>query len=134
MTFNPQNSVVWTEIPVSDMDKATAFYEAVFGYDLKLLTQGPNPMALIPSKGAAEGGFGRLFPRKFGHLYPGKGAGDGRGTTLHLAIPDTVEQAIARCEQAGGTVLSPVISSPSGRFVYALDLDGNSIGLYEPAP
>ena len=31
----PKNAVVWAEIPVSDMDKAKAFYAAVTGHNLK---------------------------------------------------------------------------------------------------
>jgi len=133
MSFSPANSVLWTEIPVNDMDKAIAFYQAVFDYDLSVEARGRNPMALIPSDDAPKNGFGRLFPGKFGHLYPGKGAGEGQGPTLHMAVPGTVEDAIERCEQAGGKILSQIIPSPSGRFAYALDLDGNSIGLFEPA-
>jgi predicted enzyme related to lactoylglutathione lyase len=36
------------------------------------------------------------------------------------------------CGRGGGKVLSPVITIPPGRFAYATDPDGNSIGLFEP--
>lgn len=125
MSFNPATSVMWTEIPVSDMDKALAFYGSVFDYDLTIDNNGPNPMAVFPNKDATGDGCG--------HIYPGKGAGDGQGPTAHLAVPGKLEDAMARCDKAGGKVLSPPISIPPGRFAYALDLDGNSIGLFEPA-
>ncbi len=35
------------------------------------------------------------------------------------------------CPAAGGTVVSDVISIPPGRFIYAKDLDGNSVGFFE---
>ena len=38
-----------------------------------------------------------------------------------------------RVKQAGGTVVSPIIQIPPGRFFYATDPDGNSIGLFEVA-
>jgi len=41
-------------------------------------------------------------------------------------IPVTVERVTAN----GGQVVSPIISIPSGRFVYCLDPDGNSFGLF----
>ena len=34
MTNLPQNALVWAEIPVSDLDKATAYYTAVTGGSL----------------------------------------------------------------------------------------------------
>lgn len=123
MTFKPANALVWCEIPVTDMDAAKAFYEAVFTYDLNLNEEGPNPMLELPFEG----------PSVAGHLYPGKPASDGSGPTVHLAIPDKLEDAMARCEEAGGTVLSPPIAIPPGRFAYIQDLDGNSVGLFEPA-
>lgn len=118
------NTIVWSEIPVRDMDKACAFYNAVFDYDMSINTDGPNPKAFFPSPDS---------PKMHGHIYPGKPAGDGSGATLHLAVPGSVEDAMARCTRAGGKVVSPVIQIPPGRFAYALDPDGNSIGLFESA-
>ncbi|MYM55098.1 VOC family protein [Thalassovita mangrovi] len=117
-----QPIVVWSEIPVSDMQKSIAFYETVFGYDMKLDETGPNPIAVLGSALNAVGG----------HLYPGKPAEAGQGPTLHLAVPGALEDAATRCAQAGGTVLSGPVAIPPGRFVYARDPDGNSLGLFEP--
>lgn len=60
------------------------------------------------------------------HLPP-----EGRGPTVHLTVPDTLEAAVARVEPAGGKVLSPAIPIPVGRFVYITDPDGNSVGLFQ---
>lgn len=120
MTSKP--TVVWTEIPVTDLDKASAFYREVFGYEMKLDATGPNPMAVFSSDMSGVGG----------HLYPGTPATD-NGPTIHLAVPDTLEAASKRCEAAGGSVVSPAVIIPPGRFAYAKDPDGNSIGLFEPA-
>lgn len=115
-------TVVWTEIPVTDIDKGIAFYTSVFGFSMQRDDTGPNPMANFTSD---MGGVS-------GHLYPGKPS-SGEGPTIHLALPGTLDDGIAKCAAEGGTVLSPAISIPPGRFVYALDPDGNSIGLFEPA-
>jgi len=37
--------MAWGEIPVTDMDKAVAFYNEVFGYEMQIDTSGPNPIA-----------------------------------------------------------------------------------------
>ena len=125
MTEHAQNSLVWCEIPVTDMDKSVAFYNTVFGYTLTIDSTGPNPMAMIPSKDAMGG--------VAGHLYPGKPSSDGQGPTVHLAVPGKLEDAIERCNAAGGMVRSPIVTIPPGRFAYAQDLDGNSVGLFEVA-
>lgn len=114
--------IVWGEIPVTDMDKAVAFYNAVFEYEMTIDTSGPNPMAVL----------GGLTNDAGGHLYPGTPAPDG-GSTVHLALADKLEAGIARCKAAGGQIVGDTVEMPFGRFAYAKDLDGNSIGLFEAA-
>lgn len=124
MSNQPQNAVAWSEIPVTDMKNAVAFYNAVFGYTLTIDESGPNPMAIYPDNSTMGVG---------GHLYPGKPSSDGQGPTIHLAIPDKIEAAIERVKEAGGAVRSPIVTIPPGRFAYIQDPDGNSIGLFEMA-
>jgi predicted enzyme related to lactoylglutathione lyase len=114
--------VVWSEIPVTDLAKSVKFYSAVFGYKMEIDNTGPNPMAVLGGTMTTAGG----------HLYPGKPAADG-GTTIQLGLPDTLEAGMERCTKAGGQVVSPPIAIPAGRFAYAKDLDGNSVGLFEAA-
>ena len=112
----------WGEIPVRDLDAASAFYSKVFGYEMVMDNTGPNPMAVLGGAMVSGGA----------HLYPGTPAPDG-GSTIHLALEDALEAGIERLKEAGGEVVSPVVTIPAGRFVYAKDLDGNSIGLFEAA-
>lgn len=123
MTFNPANSVAWTEIPVTDIDRGIAFYSRVFDYALTKDETGPNPMAMFPVKPGSISG----------HLYPGKPATPGTGPTIHLNVPDGLEATAERFQKAGGTIVSDPIAIPPGRFQYGTDPDGNSIGLFEPA-
>ncbi|QQA43474.1 VOC family protein [Pelagovum pacificum] len=113
--------VAWTEIPVIDMDRGCDFYAKVFGWTMTRDDSGPNPMAVFDGRSAGV---------VSGHIYPGT---PGQGPTIHLTVPDTVETAADRCTASGGRVLGPVISIPAGRFQYATDPDGNSIGLFEMA-
>lgn len=120
MTFKPEHFAVWAEIPVADLDRAIAFYNTVFDTELMMETD-PQPMALFPTadgKGVA------------GHLYEGKPAPEGTGSTVHLAVPDQLEQSLKRVTDAGGRVVSDIITIPVGRFAYCLDTEGNSIGLF----
>ena len=120
--MNNEPIVAWTEIPVSDLNKAIAFYNAVFDWNMTVDTSGPNPVANLG--GSMENGAG--------HLYPGVPA-NGNGPTAHILVRDRLEDAVIRCRKAGGTLVSEIISIPPGRFIYATDPDGNSIGLFERA-
>ena len=119
--ITPANSAVWFEIPVTDMKRATDFYNTVCLTELKRDDTGPNPMAIFPVSDMQAG--------TSGHLYPGKPA-RGSGSTVHLAVPAPLEDALGRVKQAGGKVVSEIVTIPPGRFAYCEDLDGNSIGLF----
>lgn len=123
MSFHPEHFTVWAEIPVTDMDKAVAFYSAVLNTDMTIDSSGPNPIAVFQTKTPGQG--------VAGHLYPGVPAARGAGPTVHLAADGTAEDAMERVKAAGGTVVSPVIEIPAGRFAYCQDLDGNSFGVFE---
>lgn len=116
--------VCWTEIPVTDLAKAQDFYQDVFGWTMVKREMEPNDIVDFTSDGTAVAG----------HLYPGKPAAEGTGSTIHLVVPDQLEATMERCAKKGGSVVSPIIEIPPGRFAYAVDLDGNSIGLFEPNP
>jgi predicted enzyme related to lactoylglutathione lyase len=54
------NPVFHFEIPVSDMDRAKAFYESVFGYRLTRTEVDGYDMALFPRADGAAGASGAL--------------------------------------------------------------------------
>jgi len=122
MAYTPKNFLVWGELPVTDLGRACEFYSIVTGATLHIDASGPNPMAMFKPADAASG--------VALHLYPGKPTGDGSGPTLHLAAEGTLEEVMERVTDAGGEVTSPAIEIPPGRFFYAKDLDGNSVGFF----
>ncbi len=119
MTNAPMTA--WVEIPVADLAKAVAYYNTVFGWASKIVTDmGPDPVAHFNNGDAVAGG----------HLYEGKPAA-GVGPTVHLAVAGKLEDVAQRVEPAGGHLVGPIVEIPAGRFQYTLDPDGNSIGLFE---
>ncbi len=123
MSYTPKDFLVWGELPVSDLDKAIAFYSEVTRAELHAETSSPNPMVVFKPAEVATG--------VALHLYPGMPAKDGSGPTLHLAAQGVLEDTMKRVEQAGGKVVSDPIPIPAGRFFYATDPDGNSVGFFE---
>lgn len=123
---NPMSAhtVVWSEIPVRDIDRGLAFYANVLKKTLSRDDTGPNPMVMLSADDDATVGC---------HLYPGEPAADGRGPTIHFNCPDTLQATMDRVWEAGGKVLSPIVAIPVGSFFYCQDPDGNSFSIFELA-
>src|SRR5258705_2688144 len=87
-----KNAVVWSEIAVADLKRATAFYEKLLDGKLKSETFGPYEIALFPH--AADGIGGCLM----------KGEGyepSGQGTGTYLAAQPGIAAALKRATAAG---------------------------------
>lgn len=120
-----ENLVAWFEIPVTDMDRAIAFYRAVFGWDLEAMASGPRGTGLMA-----------LFPfpehRAGGALiwHEGYEAGD-RGTVIYLYAGKDLSGPLGRVEEAGGQILMGKTSvGEHGYTAWILDSEGNRIGLH----
>ncbi|GAB5376222.1 MAG: VOC family protein [Acuticoccus sp.] len=122
MSMMRKDTVVWTEIPVSDMERAKTFYAGLLGAPLVDETGGPNPLAMLPRDSEDV---------VAGHLYPGKPAAKGTGPTVHLAVSVPLEEAMTRVREGGGEVVSETITIPAGSFFYAIDTEGNSVGVFK---
>ena len=119
---NERDALVWGEIPVSDLAAATAFYSAAMNVPLSITEDmGPMKMTVFPYAGG-EG--------VSGHLAEGIPAKDGQGPVLHILIQGTLADAAQRVRAAGGETDAVEYPVPSGKFIYARDLDGNKFGLY----
>lgn len=126
MNTMPMHAVAWFEIPVTDLNKAKTFYANVTGYALKDEQMGPGMTAVFGYSGSTDMNASKAVS---GHLYEGKPAPRGTGSTIHLEV-DNLDAALIRLAEAGGEVVSGIIPIPAGRFAYCTDPDGNSIGLF----
>lgn len=119
--------VVWFDIPVTDMTRAIAFYEALTEEKLIRLPVGPDKETAIFS--AADGGAaGCLFAApedEPSHV----------GSRVYFDASPSIDEWLARVEPAGGGILVPKTEIMGGRGVYAYieDSEGNRIGLNAPA-
>ena len=118
----PESSAVWFEIPVRDLNEGKKFYGTVLDIGFQDMNSEPNPIAIFD---VAD-----MQNKPAGHLYPGEPGSDGKGATVHLMVRDGLEAGMERVTASGGTVLSPEISLPAGRFAYCQDPDGNSFALF----
>lgn len=118
------NPVVHFEIPVTDMDRAVAFYEAVFGYRLTREEVDGYEMAFFPRADGKAGASGALAR---GDVY--RPSHD--GPILYFDVPD-IDAVIARAGARGSRVLYPKKDIGAAGFVAEIaDSEGNRIALSE---
>lgn len=118
-----KNAVVWSEIAVTDLKRAAAFYEKLLDGKLKHDSFGPFRLALFPHAGDGVGGC----------LIQGQGyEPSGKGTVTYLAATPDIDAALERARAAGAKVLMPKTALPGeqGYIAHISDCEGNRIGLY----
>jgi predicted enzyme related to lactoylglutathione lyase len=120
------NPVVHFEIPVTDMDRAVAFYEAVFAIRLERREVDGYDMAFFPR---ADGGPGASGALAKGDVY--RPTQD--GAILYFEVPD-IDAVITRAAARGGAVLYPRKDIGEAGFVAEIaDSEGNRIALSQAA-
>jgi predicted enzyme related to lactoylglutathione lyase len=114
----PHGDITHIDIPVTDNERAKAFYEAVFGWQIAEVPGYEGyPMWQAPNKISGGG----LAPRSDGFTQP----------RSYVEV-DSIDDALARATEKGGKVVMErqPISETSWWAVFE-DPDGNHIGLYE---
>ncbi|MFD1163510.1 MULTISPECIES: VOC family protein [Hwangdonia] len=119
-----KNMVGWFEIPVSDMDRAKAFYEAVFKVDIEVHNFGGMLMGWFPFVEGKEGAAGTLIKQET--YIPSQ-----EGTLVYFMCDD-VKNELDRVEGAGGKIYQPKTEiSPEHGFMGAfIDTEGNRVALH----
>jgi uncharacterized protein len=122
-TYNP---VGWFEIYVSDMTRATQFYETVFTKTLYALpmpnTEDEMEMMVFDMLPEAKGASGALV--KMNDVQPG-------GSTLVYFTSEDCAIEESRIEAAGGKVYKPKQSIGEYGFItLAIDTEGNMFGIH----
>ncbi len=116
--------VGWFEIPVSNMDRAKAFYEQVFDTQIAIHNLDGTIMGWFPGQDASAGAPGSLM---FHEQY--KPSHD--GTLVYLICEDLSEE-LGRVKLAGGIVLQEktMISPEHGYMGLFQDSEGNRIAVH----
>ncbi|MEJ6398930.1 VOC family protein [Yoonia sp. 208BN28-4] len=118
------NPVGWFDIYVDDLDRAVAFYEAVFDRKLEPMGDptGETQMMAFASDMSVYGAAGALT--KAPHAGPGVG-----GTIIYFMAEDCATEQ-GRVEAAGGQVIRPKFSIGEFGFVsICMDTEGNMFGM-----
>ena len=124
-----KNALSWFEIPVANLDRATAFYEQALGQGLRREIFGGTPLAVFPFEaGPAEHNVGGALM-----FTPDRKPSD-QGSIVYLDVTGKLDEVLARVPSAGGHVLMPRthIGAP-GYIAQIRDPEGNIVGLHSHA-
>ncbi|MRT55098.1 VOC family protein [Enterobacteriaceae bacterium RIT693] len=114
----------WFEIPVSDMERAIAFYQRVLNAEFRRETMAGVDNAVFSYDQPATGGAlvkgDRFIPSD-------------KGAVIYLYTPD-IAQALQQVEAAGGSLdFGPqVLPHDIGTIALMIDSEGNRVGLHQP--
>jgi predicted enzyme related to lactoylglutathione lyase len=120
--------VVHFEIPYDDGDRARAFYDKAFGW--QLMTMPDMGYTLVTTGPGGEQG-----PTEPGFINGGMMERQGPFTAPNIVIDvDNIDDALKAVEDAGGsTVQERMQVGEMGFAAYFKDPEGNVIGLWESA-
>ena len=114
--------IVWVEIPVLDMPRALAFYNALFQLQAEAYDDGERLSAVL---WMIEGNPGLSLTQIAGFT-PSQD-----GPWIYLHSSDPLAELLARAEAGGGKILSPLTSmGAAGSYTAIRDTEGNTIALY----
>jgi hypothetical protein len=118
------NPVNWFEIPVTDLDRARAFYEQVLGTNLEVFDMGGVRMAWFPRPENAVGSSGGLVQA------PGR-TPSRTGTVVFFSVPDIDATMTAVAKHGGKVVMPKTQGGEHGAIAHFEDSEGNLVALFE---
>jgi predicted enzyme related to lactoylglutathione lyase len=117
------NPVNWFEIPVSDLDRATKFYEKVFGFTMTPMEMGPSKMAMFPWTQGGTNAAGALL--KSEGYTPSHS-----GSMVYFSVAD-IEGTLKKAGESGVKTLVPKWGIGEHGFVaHFEDCEGNRVGVH----
>ena len=119
------NAINWFEIAVSDIARATKFYETILDIKTTSMEMMGMKMAMFPYDGS-KGKVGGALVQSQMHT-PGA-----TGAVIYLNANPDLDLVAKRIEKAGGKISMPktLIDENSGYMAFFTDTEGNAIGLH----
>ncbi len=115
--MRPEKRIDYVEIPVTDLGRTRAFFEALFGWSFQ--AWGDEYMSF--NDGRLDGGF-RLAPE------PAPASG-----VLVVFYSDDLERDVERVRELGATISREIFSFPGGRRFHFLDPVGTEYAIWSEA-
>lgn len=122
-----KSAISWFEIPSTDLDRATKFYEKIFNVSLIPMDMPSIRMRMFPVEDQMTG-IGGAVVHSGGFHKPSPTD----GPLIYLNGNPDVQQVLDRVVAAGGSIMVPKteISPEYGFMAVIIDSEGNRIGLH----
>lgn len=122
-----QHTISWYEIPATDLERATAFYQTLFEVQLIPMDLPNIRMRMFPVDDPQHGVSGALVDSGGFHKPSAT-----EGPLIYLNANPDVQLVLDRVEAAGGKILVPKthISDDIGHMGVFLDTEGNRIAIH----
>jgi predicted enzyme related to lactoylglutathione lyase len=115
------NRVVWCDIPVTDLERAMAFYRDVLAIKVERMDFDGMSFAILEHE---KGNGGCLVPHA-GY------AGCTNGPLIYLNVDGRIRAAVAQVEKLGGKVIEAIHPiGPHGIRAIVLDSEGTRVALH----
>ena len=113
--------VVWFDLPVADLERASRFYAAVLGIEVSPAKAGNFTFAVLEHGPDGNGGC----------LIPNAKEVSAVGILVYMNVDGRVRDAVAQAQKHGGRVLKAIESiGPHGFRAIVIDSEGNRIALH----
>ncbi|GAB3483494.1 VOC family protein [Marinomonas epiphytica] len=125
-TKTPINTIVWFELPATDLQRAVTFYQTILEVDIETMDLG----------GLTHG----LFPHDDRSLISGSIVfGEGytpsqTGSLVYLNGGEDLSVALSKVPAAGGEIIMPKthLGDEIGYIALFIDSEGNRVGIHSP--
>ena len=125
--MNYKSAISWFEIPATDLDRATKFYETLFDVKLTVMDMPQIRMRTFPVEDMMNHISGAVVDNQ--EFYK---PSDTAGVLIYLNGNPDVQNILDKVEAAGGTINMPKteISPEYGHMALFIDTEGNRIGIH----
>ncbi len=122
-----KSAISWFEIPATNLDRASKFYETIFGISLIPMDLPDIKMRMFPVEDQMTDIGGAIVDSGGFHK---PSATD--GPLIYLNGNPDVQKVLDKVEAAGGSIMMPKteISPEYGFMAVIIDTEGNRIGLH----
>jgi uncharacterized protein len=129
-----ENTVVWADIPVTDLDRAMRFYGAVLQHEFQKV-EGMDGVALLaPPPGFDPSQVEGPPPVSIDLAVVAANKPSTDGCTIYLNSGGDPEGMLRRAAEAGGEILQEVrfMGDMVGYVGFFKDSEGNRVGVHKP--
>jgi uncharacterized protein len=122
-----KSAISWFEIPATDLNRATKFYETIFGISLIPMDLPNIKMRMFPVEDQMRDTGGAVVDSGGFHK-----PSETDGPLIYLNGNPDVQKVLDKVEKAGGKITVPKteISPEYGFMAVIIDTEGNRIGLH----